>query len=75
MTSLFGLLFALNTVVLAASNTLFSFGGKWYVKHKNKIMSHFQCLHVEAGYRGRKRVPDLGIPPGASKSFDKGLFK
>ena len=30
MTSLFGLLLALNTVVLAASGTLFSFGGKWW---------------------------------------------
>ena len=44
------------------------------LKIKNKIMSHFQCLHVETGYGGRRRVPNVGIPPGANKSFDKGLL-
>ena len=31
-------------------------------------------LHVETGYGGRRRVPNVGIPPGANKSFDKGLL-
>ena len=33
MATLFRLLFTLNAIMFAASNTLFSFGGKWYVEN------------------------------------------